>query len=61
MAKQSLKAQIAEMEDRLTMLHNDYLSLKRKNTKLTAWVHTHGGDVNEIIAESEKAEEFNIF
>ena len=51
MAKQSLKAQIAEMEYRLSRVNEDYLSLKQKNTKLTAWVHEHGGNVKEILGD----------
>ena len=51
MAKKSLKKSVDDVEARLKALHTDYLSLKRKNTKLVAWIHSHGGDVKEILRE----------
>ena len=51
MAKKSLKKSIEEVEHRMSLLHDDYLALKRKNTKLVAFLHSKGFDVDKILRE----------
>ena len=61
MPKKSLKKSIEEVETRMSLLHDDYLALKRKNTKLVAWIHTHGGDVQEILREPDRKEQHPLY
>jgi len=49
MAKQSAKAQLDDMEIRLKALGDLVHKLKRERTYLIAWVHEHGGDIDEIL------------
>ena len=51
MAKQklSLTAQLADAEARMASLGALITKLKRERTYLIAWVHEHGGDIDEIL------------
>lgn len=51
MAKKSAKETIADVEYRLTRLHTDYLAIKAKNTKLIAYLHANGHDVDAILKQ----------
>lgn len=49
MAKQSLKAENAELLDQLERVRVQIVKLRLERTRLAAWVHEHGGNVNEIV------------
>ena len=60
MAKKSLKAENKDLLSQIELVREQIINLKKERMRLAAWVHTKGGDVNQIVSEPERGKDDTV-